>query len=405
MNKILISIYKGGILTSVWEDRRLCQFEWEKQKSNSLVGNIYVGIVQKIMPGIQAAFIDVGGGKTGYYSLTDNKQHIFLTEGRHDRIREGDMILVQVERDPVKTKAMVLTGKLNLTGRYVALTCGYPGLAFSAQLKDSKYDELREQLSETLSGFPTQKYGLIVRTNAMSTGPATVKNEAFLLWKKLESIRSEASYRLSGSLMLEALPGWLQSVRDCRDDEVEEIVTDNGGIFARLLQYTRDNSAALAARIRYYSDDYPLYKLYSVDTAIEKALAEKVWLKSGGFLVIQPTEAMTVIDVNTGKYAGNKAAEDTFLNVNLEAAKEIAFQLRLRNLSGIIVVDFIDMESEEHRQTLLKQLEKFLSEDRIKTTLVGMTKLGLVEITRKRVKRPVAEQLAGEGPVEDDEKQ
>lgn len=405
MNKRLITEYKGGILTSVWEDGRFCQFDWEKKNSESQVGNIYVGRVQKVVPGIRAAFVDVGSGLTGYYSLTENKDHIYLSEGKHDRLKEGDMLLVQVERDAVKTKMMVLTCRLNMTGRYTALTCGYPGCSFSVKLKPGRFKELREQIGEALSDFPINEYGLIVRTNAMGVSPEAVKQEAFALLERLKKLKAEAAYRLAGRLMLEASPAWLQEIRDSRDDELEEIVTDNELIFAEISGFVRDNCLALESRIRYYSDEYPLHKLYSIETALSKALSERVWLKSGGFLVIQPTEAMTVIDVNTGKYIGRKDAEETFLRLNLEAAKEVAFQLKLRNLSGIIIVDFIDMNEEAHRQELLKQLGALLSEDRVKTTLVDMTPLGLVEITRKKVRKPLAEQMASLGIVECDENQ
>lgn len=394
MNKRIISTYKNGILSSVYENGRFSKFDWEKRKSSSLVGNIYVGVVKKIITGINAAFVEVGRNLVGYYSLDDNTKHLYLSPGSHDHLKTGDMILVQVERDAVKTKAMVLTSKLNLTGRYVALTCGYPGLGFSLQLKGGMWKEFRDQVRAALVGFPTNKYGLIVRTNAMAVSAQEIRSEAYLLWNKLDKMMSEAAYRLSGCLMMEAPPVWQQEIRDCRDDELEEIVTDNALLFAQLSQFVRTSCPTLEDRIRYYSDNFPLHKLYNIETSIKRALEEVAWLKSGGFLVIQPTEALTVIDVNTGKYVGRNSPQETFLKLNLEAAKEIAFQIKLRNLSGIIIVDFIDLESEEDKQELLKQLGAYLAEDRTKTTLVGMTQLGLVEITRKKVRKPLAEQLA-----------
>ena len=193
--------------------------------------------------------------------------------------------------------------------------------------------------------------------------------------------------------MFSVPPAWLQDIRDSRDDELDEIVTDSPLLFDRLSAFVKETCPTLSGRLRLYTDDYSLHKLYSLETELERALSERVWLKSGGFLVIQPTEAMTVIDVNTGKFTGKKNAEETFLKLNLEAAREIALQIRLRNLSGIIIVDFIDMETEESREELMRYLDSLLSSDQIKTTLVDMTKLGLVEITRKKVRRPLAEQL------------
>ncbi|MBQ8815079.1 MAG: ribonuclease E/G [Lachnospiraceae bacterium] len=393
MNKRIITLYRDGILTAVRENDRFIRFDWEKSESESLIGNIYVGRVNKVVPGIQAAFVDVGDGLTGYYSLTDNKTHIYLSSGKHDRLKEGDLILVQVERDPVKTKMMMLTGRLNLTGRYVALTCGRPGLSFSSRLKVGQYKELKEQIREVLSDFPSDEYALIVRTNAMAVTADVVRDEAFSLLDRLTTIRAEANYRKSGSLMFAVSPAWLQEIRDSRDDELDEIVTDNAQLFEQLSEFVEKNCPTLKERLRLYTDDYSLHKLYSLETELERALSERVWLKSGGFLVIQPTEAMTVIDVNTGKFTGKKNAEETFLKLNLEAAKEIALQIRLRNLSGIIIVDFIDMKTEESRQELMSYLDSLLSADQIKTTLVDMTKLGLVEITRKKVRRTLAEKL------------
>lgn len=393
MNKRIVTKYRDGILTAVYENDRFTLFNWERPDRESLIGNIYVGRVNKVVHGIHAAFVDVGDGLSGYYSLTDNPVHLYLSEGKHDRLKEGDMILVQVERDPVKTKMMVLTGKLNLTGRYVALTCGYPGLSFSSKLKGGQYKELKDQVRDALSDFPTADYALIVRTNGKTVGPETIQKEAYALLERLEKIKKDALYRTAGCLMMTVPAGWLQDIRDSRDDELDEILTDDKDIFDQLTEFMHESCPSLTERLRFYSDDYPLAKLYRLETELEQALSERVWLKSGGFLVIQPTEAMTVIDVNTGKFIGKKNAEETFLKLNLEAAKEIALQIKLRNLSGIIIVDFIDMEAEESRQELMRQLNILLLNDQIKTTLVDMTKLGLVEITRKKVRKPLAEQL------------
>lgn len=393
MNKRLITPYRGGILTAVYEDGRVSQFEWEKPDSESKIGNIYVGIVKKIVPSINAAFVEVENGLNGYYSLEENKSHLFLTPGNHDRVKEGDLLLVQVERDPVKTKLMVLTARINLTGRYTALTCGRPGLSFSAKLKGPGTQSFKDTVREALRKFPTDRYGLIVRTNAAGVEPEIIASEANALLMQLEKLLREAACRTAGSLMMKAAPVWIQGVRDARDDELEEIVCEGNEQYEELIAFVRTVCPDLERRVRLYDDDYSLMKLYRLESALEEALSERVWLKSGGFLVIQPTEALTVIDVNTGKYGGKKTTEETFFSLNLEAAKEIAHQIRLRNLSGIIVVDFIDMDEEEHRNELLRVFGKYLSEDQIKTNLIDMTPLGLVEITRKKVRKPFSEQI------------
>ncbi len=392
MNKRLIISYRGGILTAVCENGRVDLFEWEKKESGSLIGNIYVGQVKKIVPGIQAAFIEVADGQNGYYSLEENKTHFFLTPGKHDRVKEGDLLLVQVERDPVKTKLMVLTGRINLTGRYTALTW-HPGLALSAKLKGKGTQRFKDTIREALKEFPTDRYGLIVRTNAAGAESEKIVAEANALLAQMEKLLRDAACRTAGSLLMKAVPVWIQGVRDARDDELEEIICEGKEQYEELISYVRTVCPDLESRIRFYKDDYSLMKLYRLESALEEALSERVWLKSGGFLVIQPTEALTVIDVNSGKSMGKKTAEDTFFNLNLEAAKEIAHQIRLRNLSGIIVVDFVDMDEEAHKTELMRVLDSYLKKDQIKTNLIDMTPLGLVEITRKRVRRPFVEQI------------
>lgn len=393
MNKRLITSYRNGILTAVCEDGRVNQFEWERPEQASLIGNIYVGLVKKIVSGIQAAFVEVAEGLNGYYSLEENRHHFFLNPGKHDRVKEGDLLLVQVERDPVKTKLMVLTARINLTGRYTALTCGHPGLAFSAKIKGVGMQGFKDKVREALGEFPVSEYGLIVRTNAVGVAPERIAAEANALLAQMEKLLREAACRTAGSLMMKAVPAWIQGVRDAKDDELEEVVCEGKAQYEELITFVRAVCPDLEKRIRFYEDDYSLMKLYRLESALEEALSERVWLKSGGFLVIQPTEALTVIDVNSGKSVGKKTTEETFYHLNLEAAREIAHQIRLRNLSGIIIVDFIDMDEAEHKNALMAELKRLLETDQVKTNVIDMTPLGLVEITRKRVRRPLAEQF------------
>lgn len=393
MNKRLIVPYRDGVLTAVCEGDRVNLFEWERRGQASLIGNIYVGLVKKIVPSIQAAFVEVADGQNGYYSLEENRHHFFLDQGKHDRVKEGDLLLVQVERDPVKTKLMVLTARINLTGRYTVLTCGHPGLAFSSKLKGVGTQDFKDCVREQLNRFPTDQYGLIVRTNAAGVKPEQIVSEANALLAQMEKMLREAKCRTAGSLMMKAAPTWIQGVRDAKDDELEEVVCEGKAQYEELITFVKLVCPDLESRIRLYDDDYALMKLYRLESALEEALSERVWLKSGGFLVIQPTEALTVIDVNSGKSVGKKTTEETFYHLNLEAAREIAHQIRLRNLSGIIIVDFIDMDEEEHKLSLMAELRRLLESDQVKTNVVDMTPLGLVEITRKRARRPLAEQF------------
>ena len=414
MNKLLITRWGDQILTVLTKNGTCVSLNLEPAEQAGLLGNIYIGKVKNIVKNINSAFIDLGNGQTGYYSLADNKTHLFAdmawklckkeescektdfntdsrAEDRKRTLRQGDEILVQVERDAVKTKDPVLTSNLNFTGKYLVLTQGKKQIGFSGKIHDKAW---KHHIQALLEKETDGSFGLIVRTNAREAEEEDLLQELHLLSRRRQKLLEAASHRTCYSLLASSEPSYVSSIRDAYSNELDAVVTDDRDCYETLRQYMEENQSEDLHKLSFYEDPLlSLSKLYSLETAMEQALGKHVWLKSGGYLVIEPTEALTVIDVNTGKYTGKKTQAETIFKINWEAAAETARQLRLRNLSGIIVVDFIDMETEEHRSELMALLARELSKDPVKTVLVDMTQLGLVEITRKKVKRPLAEQV------------
>ncbi len=391
MNKIIITRMDGQILTALMNGKRAAQLNLEEEET-SILGNIYVGKVKNIAKNISSAFVDLGGGQMAYYSLTENKRHLFTNQDSSCRpLRPGDDIVVQVSKDAIKTKDPVVTGCISFTGRYCVLTTGRPRLGFSSKITDGSW---KTQARQILSEEKDEELGIIVRTNAQSVPVEELLKELGQLKDQYYKLMAQVAYRTSGTLLYEAPPSYICSLRDTYREAMEEIVTDEEDIFCRIQEYLKIHQPQDLFRARFYQDPLlSLKNLYSLDKAMEDALAKRVWLRSGGYLVIEPTEAMTVIDVNSGKYAGKKTLQETIRKINLEAAVEIALQLRLRNLSGIILIDFIDMECQEHQKELMDLLASCCAKDPVQTTVVDMTRLGLVEVTRKKIRKPLREQI------------
>lgn len=380
------------ICTALAGDRKILQIRLEPDEEDTLLNSIYIGKVQNIRKNINAAFVDIGGGITGYYSLTDNQNHRYVTPGTHKELRVGDEIIVQVSREAVKTKAPVLSANLVFTGKLTVLTAGKSGVGFSNKITDRQWKNTLRPVLEQETG---EDCGLIVRTNGKDASADELLTEIRSLKKTCSSIMAGAFYRSCYSRLYQAPAAFLSGIRDAYAHELQEIITDDTGLYEQIKCFLDREQPEDAGKLRLYQDDLlSLSKLYCLDKAMEDVLADRVWLKSGGYLVIEPTEALVVIDVNTGKYSGKKTMQETILKINLEAAEEIGRQLRLRNLSGIIIVDFIDMTTDEERKCLLEHLEAVVRQDPVKTTVVGITKLNLVELTRKKIHRPLHEQLS-----------
>ena len=281
-----------------------------------------------------------------------------------------------------------MTGNISLTGRYAVLTHGNTRIGVSSKI--SKKD--REAYKERLQEYQNDQYGLIIRTNAKDAAFEDVLTEIEQLKAEYEHLLKYAASRVCFSCLKSAPPSYITDLKNVYMDGMEEILVNDAEIYEKICSYFKKEMPETLELVHFHDDSgYPLGKIYSTETAVEHALAERVWLKHGGYLVIQITEALTVIDVNSGKNVRKKGDDESTLKMNLEAAKETARQIRLRNLSGIILIDFINQDEEKNEETLLKEFRYFLAKDPIQTTLVDITALGLAEVTRKKVRKPLHE--------------
>jgi len=388
--KLIITKIEEKIITVVLEDEKVAELHISKSEEQNTVqlGNIYVGRVKNIVANINAAFIEVAPGVECYYAISENPTPIFTKKIGKKPLCIGDELLVQVSKEAVKTKAPTVSSKLNLTGKYAVLTYGDTRVGASAKL--AKEDKLR--LIELATEYATSEFGIIMRTNAKDVEPDLLHAELAKLFKEYQNLREQADTRICYSCLIGAPKEYLSELKNIYQEGLTDIIIEDKTIYVEAKAYIEKEQPEDADKLRLYEDKLlPLHKLYGIESQLINALKERVWLKSGAYLVIQPTEALTVIDVNTGKCISKKNDDETYLKINLEAAKEAARQIRLRNLSGIILVDFINLSKEEYMDELLRVFRQELQKDPIATSLVDVTKLQLVEVTRKKVRKPLHE--------------
>jgi ribonuclease G len=386
MKKALVTRYQNKILYMLLEEGKEVEIDMYNDEENLIYNNIYVARVKDVVTNINAAFLEIAPGQICYFSL-DEKNVLFLNRKNTTKVCEGDLILVQVVKEAVKTKAAVVSCEINLSGKYVVLTVGK---GYFVGVSHKITDKGRQMhLKQLVAPYASDNFGFVVRTGADSAEDRDIEEEIRSLSEEYKKILETAKTRTAFTLIRKNESPLNLNVENAHLEPEDEIVTDDAGLYEEML------SGKHRANVRLYDDkEISLLRAYSVETRIEKALAKNVWLKNGGYLVIEPTEALTVIDVNTGKFDGKeKDREETFLKINLEAAKEIARQLRLRNISGIILVDFINMKSSDSRKVLISELERQLYKDRIQTRFVDFTGLGLAEITRQKKKKPIYENI------------
>lgn len=384
--KYIITNCNNNLIGVLMEDNKESRIEIYGASLAYSVDEIYVGRVKDVVPNINAAFVDIRPETTCYMSLDEKCKPVFLNRKNTDKVCQGDLLLVQVKKEPVKTKAGVVSCGINITGKYVALTRELPNnTGVSKKITDNNKIAHFKKLA---SSFLTDDYGYVIRTDAVNAPDDEILNELKSLSEEYGELLRISATRKAFSLMKGTETELIKDIKSMKLNNEDEIVTDIAELYEDLKSYGDWN-------VRLYEDKLlPLVKLYSIETRIDNALKSHVWLKSGGYLIIEYTEAMTVIDVNTGKFDGNsKDREKTFLKINSEAALEISRQLRLRNLSGIIIVDFINMKNEESRKEITHILERELSKDHVHAVFVDYTKLGLCELTRKKVKKPLHEVL------------
>lgn len=377
-------------LSVLMNHKECLEISCDIEEERSLIGNIYVGKVKNIVKNIDAAFVEIKKGVLCFLPLSEAEDAIFANHKENSRLVVGDELLVQVLKDGVKTKAPVVSTNLNFTGRYFVFTTKRKDeIGVSNKLSTEDGKRLQEYAQKKDAAF-----GIIIRTNAKGATEEELDREFNYLKEVYEKVVNFGVHKTAFSLLMQDEAPYIKQLRNISQDELQEIITDDPEIFEQAHDFLNLHQPGDLNKLRLYEDpSYSLWKLYGLETMIDDATRTRVWLKSGGYLVIEPTEALTVVDVNTGKYEGNKNAEGTFLKINLEAAAEAARQLRLRNISGIIIIDFIDMKAEADKLDVLSALNKELKKDPVKAQLVDMTKLNLAEVTRKKVKKSLREQL------------
>lgn len=389
--KLVITKLEGKIITAVLENDEVVELHCAKQEVSNHpaeLGDIYIGKVKNIVGNIGAAFVEIGKGVECYYAIEDNETPIFTHKIGKKPLCVGDELVVQVSKEAVKTKVPTVTSKLSFTGKYVVLTSGDTRIGASAKLGK----EERERLTSIANQFTSDKYGFIMRTNAKDIHEDTLIGELKQLISDYEAVVMTAQTRVPFSCLKRAPRQYLRELKNIYQDGLTDIIVEDLELYDEMKDFLTQNQPEDLEKLRLYQEKLlPLHKLYGIEKQIERALKERVWMKSGAYLVIQPTEALTVIDINTGKCIDKRKDDRAYFKINIEACREVAKQIRLRNLSGIIVVDFINMNSQELTEELLKQFEHELHKDAIATTLVDMTKLQLVEVTRKKIKKPFHE--------------
>lgn len=382
--EIVITEYEQYLITAAYINGKMDSLDISDKCNPSAAGNMYIGKVKDVVKNINAAFIEYQKGEKGYFSLGDNPYPIFLNSKNNEKVCQGDEVLIQIAKEKVKTKDPVLTSKLEITGKYAVLTYGNRKIGFSGKFTDM---EKKKNLIDRLENYKNSQYGFIIRTNAMQADEETIVSEIDALVEKYNTIMENAKYRTCYSLMYEKEKSYRGYLRDVYK-EGDRVITDMREIYEDICKDMPQ------VNVTFYENDLQnLLKKYSIEHGIKEILNERVWLKSGAYLVIQPTEALTVVDVNTGKCIKGKVTDEVFRKVNLEAAEEIVRQIRLRNISGIIIIDFINMTDSSMNDELMDKMRELVKGDRIKTNVIDMTELGLMEITRKKLKPPVYEQI------------
>ncbi len=394
--EILISAGNHEARAAVVEDGVLQEVVQERSSRRGLISNIYKGRVSRVLPGMQAAFIDIGMERTAFLHASDiEPTH---TENIRALVAEGNEILVQVVKDPLGTKGARLTTHITLPSRYLVYLPKGQGVGVSARI-ESEAERERLRAAVQVAVEPGEAAGFIVRTAAEDAAPEALRADMTYLRKLWEFVRQKGLRTQPGNLVHADLPLHLRVLRDFLRPDIDRVLIDRPSPHREMLEFAAAFMPEAVARIELHTEARPIFELHHIEDEIQKALERKVPLKSGGHLVIDQTEAMTTIDVNTGAFVGHRNLEETIYRTNLEAAVTIARQLRLRNLGGIIIVDFIDMEEVEHRRQVIQAFEKALRSDHVKTSISSVSPLGLVEMTRKRTRESLQHVLCRPCPA------
>lgn len=391
MKRIIIDEQDDITRVALVNNSELIEIYYESKNDESFVGNIYIGRVTKVVPNLQGCFVDIGLKKNGY--LYYGKSRTIVDDSKEsNKPKVGDNILVQVEKDMVGSKGASLTKNISIAGKFMVLVLGDKGeIGVSKKISESsERNRIKNIITEIVPSEYIKNNGILVRTNGKGKNEkefADELNELLVLVKNINF----SEYIKAPSLILEMSVPIDRVIRDFYNNDIDEFVVNSKKTYDNLVK--RNEFQEHSVNLVYYEEKEPVFSHYYIESQEKKALDKKVWLKSGGFLIIEETEACVVIDVNSGKSAGKGNMENTVKKINTEAGLEVAKQLRLRNLSGIIIVDFIDMAKNEDKEELTLLLQKAVKKDRIKTHIVGMTELGLMQITRKKTRQSLSRQM------------
>jgi ribonuclease G len=399
-SEILVNITPQETRAALMEQGVVQELHIERNNNYGIVGNIYSGRVSRVLPGMQSAFIDIGLDRAAFLHVADIwrlKQDGDTNKPIETLLHDGESILVQVIKDSIGTKGARLSTQISIAGRMLVYLPQESHIGISQRIEsEANRDLLRERLQHLLPS--DERGGYIIRTMAEAANEQDLRTDIAYLHKLWRNIRERSSIT-TPTLLYQDLSLSHRVLRDFVNDDTVRILVDSRETFQKMISFSQDYMVNMLARINLYGGERPLFDLYGVEDEIEQALARRVNLKSGGYLIIDQTEALTTVDVNTGGFVGIKSFDDTIFKTNLEAAQVIARQLRLRNLGGIIIVDFIDMENEEHKDAVLAELKKALAKDRTRMTVSGFTALGLVEMTRKRTRESLSHVLCETCPT------
>lgn len=395
-SKLLISSYKDKYLAVYFKDNKPYDIE-VIDKGIRMLDSIHIAKVGNIVDNISAAFLDIVSPDNkdekikAYYSLNDNKRHVYTDCFEHAVLKQNDEILVSITKEAAKGKACIASSNLSLSGVYIVLSLGRGKITFSSKIDDKVW---KEEIKSELDDYLDKDFNIVLRTNSYRVDKELILKELDLLSEEMRGLLEKARHTKAPALIKVSDKEYVGLLKQYLSYELKEIITDIDEVYADIDSYLKNNNKTGSVSLRLYKDELlSLNKLYALDSLIEGIRQRKVWLRNGAYIVIDHTEAMTVIDVNTGKTDINKSAQETVYYTNLEAAKEIARQLRLRNISGIIIIDFIDMKSKELRDKLFNKLKKELKKDKVRARAIDYTALNLVELTRQKIKKPLYEVL------------
>ena len=420
-NLLLINADGPARRVALVENDQLAEFYVEHSTEHGIVGNVYKGRVVRVLPGMQAAFVDIGVGRAAFLyvadvgGLNDQVSSLYFADSEEraeqddlprdeftaqpgpiqERIREGQEILVQVAKDPIGTKGARITSFISLPGRHLVFMPTVDHVGISRRITGELE---RQRLRDIVDAIRPAGMGFIVRTVAEGQNQETLQADMDFLIKLWEDIVKRNESEGAPSMLYEDLDLSLRAVRDLFSSKVDRLIVDDRGEYLRLRQFVSKFAPRHQDLVEIYEGGDPMFDHYEIELELDRALERKVWLKSGGYLIIEQGEALTSIDVNTGRYVGRRSLEDTITKTNLEAVREVVHQLRLRNIGGIIIIDFIDMEQEANRDKVWRALQEALKSDRAKSNVLRISELGLVEMTRKRVRESLEQQLTQHCP-------